>query len=124
MNDKTFNAVITGGASGLGAATAKNITSSGGNVTILDIQEELGKETANNLGENCNFIKIDITNETLVQDCYNNISRETSPISLSVNCAGIGTPNKVLNKEGPHSLELYTKIINVNLLKIIIIILY
>ena len=72
MNDKTFNAVITGGASGLGAATAKNVTSSGGNVTILDIQEELGKETANNLGENCNFIKIDITNETLVQDCYNN----------------------------------------------------
>ena len=57
MNDKTFNAVITGGASGLGAATAKNITSSGGNVTILDIQEELGKKTANNLGENCNFIK-------------------------------------------------------------------
>ncbi len=116
MNDKTFNAVITGGASGLGAATAKNITSSGGNVTILDIQEELGKKTANNLGENCNFIKIDITNETLVQDCYNNISLETGPISLSVNCAGIGTPNKVLNKEGPHSLELYIKIINVNLI--------
>ena len=116
MNDKTFNAVITGGASGLGAATAKNITSSGGNVTILDIQEKLGKETANNLGENCNFIKIDITNETLVQDCYNNISLETGPISLSVNCAGIGTPNKVLNKEGPHSLELYIKIINVNLI--------
>ena len=116
MNDKTFNAIITGGASGLGAATAKNITSSGGNVTILDIQEELGKKTANNLGENCNFIKIDITNETLVQDCYNNISLETGPISLSVNCAGIGTPNKVLNKEGPHSLELYIKIINVNLI--------
>ena len=116
MNDKTFNAVITGGASGLGAATAENVISSGGNATILDIQEELGKKTANTLGENCRFIKIDITNETLVQDCYNNISRETSPISLSVNCAGIGTPNKVLNKEGPHSLELYTKIINVNLI--------
>ena len=116
MNDKLFNAVITGGASGLGAATAENVISSGGNAIILDIQEELGKETANNLGENCNFIKIDITNETLVQDCYNNISLETGPISLSVNCAGIGTPNKVLNKEGPHSLELYIKIINVNLI--------
>ena len=47
MNDKTFNAIITGGASGLGAATAKNITSSGGNVTILDIQEELGSTDLN-----------------------------------------------------------------------------
>jgi len=115
MNNN-LNAIISGGASGLGASTAENIITSGGKVTILDIQEEFGKETANKLGEKCNFIKVDITEETIVQEYFIKVSKETGPISLSVNCAGIGTPAKVLNKDGSHSLALYTKIINVNLI--------
>ena len=104
MNN-SLNAVITGGASGLGAATAENLIESGGTVTIIDIQEKLGKETASRLGENCNYIKLDITQEKEVQENYSRISQEFGPILLSVNCAGIGTPAKVLTKDSTHSLE-------------------
>ena len=71
---ENLNAVITGGASGLGAATAKIVIENGGKATILDIQEDIGNKTAHNLGDNCKFIKLDITDEDSVEKCYKNIS--------------------------------------------------
>ena len=113
---ENLNAVITGGASGLGAATAEIVIEHGGKATILDIQEDIGNKTAHSLGDNCKFIKLDITDEDSVEKCYKNISEENGQISLSINCAGIGLPNKVLTKEGPSSLTDYSKIISINLI--------
>ncbi len=116
MNYKYSNAIITGGASGLGGATAENIVKFGGKVTIIDIQDELGTQKSQELGNNCNFINIDITNEGLVAKCFEEIKENQGEINLLVNCAGIGSPSKVLNKDGTCPLNLFSKIINVNLI--------
>ena len=116
MNYNNCNAVITGGASGLGGATADNIIEHGGRVTIIDIQEELGKNKQEALGSNCQYLNIDITNEDLILKSFTKIIENTGPINLTVNCAGIGSPSKVLNKEGTCPLNLFSKIINVNLI--------
>jgi NAD(P)-dependent dehydrogenase (short-subunit alcohol dehydrogenase family) len=116
MKFNNCNAVITGGASGLGAATADNIIENGGKVTIIDIQNELGIKKSKELGENCKYLNIDITNEDLVSENFENIIKNTGPINLTVNCAGIGSPSKVLNKEGTCPLNVFSKIINVNLI--------
>ena len=116
MKFNNCNAVITGGASGLGAATADNIIENGGKVTIIDIQNELGIKKSKELGKNCKYLNIDITNEDLVSESFENIIKNTGPINLTVNCAGIGSPSKVLNKEGTCPLSVFSKIINVNLI--------
>ena len=116
MNYNNCNAVITGGASGLGGATADSIIEHGGTVTIIDIQEELGKKKQEALGSNCQYLNIDITNEDLILKSFTKIIENTGPINLNVNCAGIGSPSKVLNKEGTCPLNLFSKIINVNLI--------
>ena len=116
MELSNCNAVITGGASGLGGATAEIVVKNGGRVTIIDIQNELGIEKSEQLGSNCNYLNIDITNEDLVSESLLKIVNNTGPINLAVNCAGIGSPSKVLNKEGTCPLNLFSKIINVNLI--------
>ena len=116
MELNNCNAVITGGASGLGGATADIIINNGGKVTIIDIQNDLGIKKAEELGDNCNYINIDITDENLVSENFSEIVKKTGPINLAVNCAGIGSPSKVLNKQGTCPLNLFTKIINVNLI--------
>ena len=116
MNYNNCNAVITGGASGLGGATADNIIEHGGKVTIIDIQEELGMKKAEKLGSNCQYLNVDITNEDVVSESFKTILKNTGSINLTVNCAGIGSPSKVLNKEGTCPLNLFSKIINVNLI--------
>jgi len=116
MELSNCNAVITGGASGLGGATADIVVKNGGRVTIIDIQNELGIEKSEKLGTNCNYLNIDITNEDLVSESLLKIVNNTGPINLAVNCAGIGSPSKVLNKEGTCPLNLFSKIINVNLI--------
>ena len=116
MELSNCNAVITGGASGLGGATADIIINNGGRVTIIDIQNDLGIKKAEELGSNCNYINIDITDEDLVAENFSEIVKNTGSINLAVNCAGIGSPSKVLNKEGTCPLNLFTKIINVNLI--------
>ena len=99
MEFSNCNAVITGGASGLGGATADIIINNGGRVTIIDIQNDLGIKKAEELGSNCNYINIDITDENLVSENFSEIVKNTGSINLAVNCAGIGSPSKVLNKE-------------------------
>jgi len=116
MNYQNCNAVITGGASGLGGATAENIIKYGGKVTIIDIQNDLGKKKSDELGNNCDFVKIDITDEQLVEKSFQEIKNNSGEINLLVNCAGIGSPSKVLNKDGTCPLNLFSKIINVNLI--------
>ena len=116
MELSNCNAVITGGASGLGGATADIVINNGGRVTIIDIQNDLGIKKAEELGSNCNYINIDITDENLVSENFSEIVKNTGSINLAVNCAGIGSPSKVLNKEGTCPLNLFTKIINVNLI--------
>ena len=84
MNYNNCNAVITGGASGLGGATADSIIEHGGRVTIIDIQEELGKNKQEELGSNCQYLNIDITNEDLILKNFTKIYRLNTLINICI----------------------------------------
>jgi len=108
-------AMVTGGASGLGKATVELLLREGAKVSILDRLEEAGEKLASQLGEGTLFVKADVTDEESVQAAVDKTVEAFGGIHFVVNCAGIGTPGKVLGKEGPMSLEQFNKVLQVNL---------
>jgi len=105
-------AVVTGGASGLGAATARALAAEGANVTILDLDETAGGAVADEIGGS--FVRTDVTS---VSDVARAISHAGRPLRVAVNCAGIATPGRVLDRTGaPSSVEAFHTVINVNLI--------
>ena len=113
---KKINAIVTGGASGLGEATVREITKNGGNATIFDFQEERGSILSKELGDNCIFLKTDVTNEESIINSLSSTLSKFKFINLLVNCAGIGIANKVIGKEQLHDSKIFQKVISVNLL--------
>lgn len=112
FTQKTF--LITGGGSGLGAATARLFRQSNANIVILDIDEELGKRTALALG--AAFVKTDVVDEEQVANAMDVALMKYGSIHGVVNCAGIGIAGKVLGKNGPMQLAQFRKVIEVNLI--------
>jgi 3-hydroxyacyl-CoA dehydrogenase/3-hydroxy-2-methylbutyryl-CoA dehydrogenase len=108
-------AVITGGASGLGKATAEKFASAGGKVAIFDLNEEGGKALAQQLGANALFAKVDVTDEASVQEAIAQTVQRFGAIHICVNCAGIGNAIKTYGKNGPFPLAGFNKILQVNL---------
>ena len=89
MNIEGKVAVITGGASGLGRATAEMIIANGGKVAILDLNEDLAKATANELGD-ARAYQVNVTDDESVSNAVNQIAEDFGAIHVNVNCAGIG----------------------------------
>ena len=114
IKNKTF--LITGGASGLGYATAKMIIENGGNAVLLDVNAETGEKAENELGKNTKFVKADVTSEEQVQNAVDAAVNHFGGINGVANCAGIGPAMRVVGKNGPHGLDFFTKIININLI--------
>ena len=85
------NAVISGGASGLGFATAQRIIDAGGQVVLLDINDEQGAASAKGLGDRASFINTDVSNEESVKAAVGQANEIMGGITLAVNCAGIVT---------------------------------
>jgi NAD(P)-dependent dehydrogenase (short-subunit alcohol dehydrogenase family) len=108
-------AVITGGASGLGLATAQRIIDSGGQVVLLDINDEQGNASAQELGDRATFINTDVSNEDSVKAAISQANETMRGITLAINCAGIATAGRALGREGPWPTELFNKVIQVNL---------
>lgn len=107
-------AVVTGGASGLGAATARRLAADRATVVVADLQEDLGEEVAAEL--NGVFVPTDVTDTDQVQAALD-VAGEAGTMRALVNCAGIGPPARTLNRDGtPHDLGLYQKVIQVNLI--------
>ena len=115
MELATAKAVITGGASGLGLATAQRVIGAGGQVVLLDINDELGESGAGELGERASYINTDVANEPSVKAAMQSASDTMGGITLAVNCAGIATAGRTLGREGPWPSELFNKVIQVNL---------
>ncbi len=106
--------IVTGGASGLGAATARRVAADAAKVLILDLQEELGNQMATEIGGA--FVKADVTNEADVAVAVDT-AVEMAPLFGLVNCAGIGPPQRTLNRENePHDLGMFKTIIEINLI--------
>jgi len=108
-------AVVTGGASGLGEATVRRIVEKGGRAAIFDLSEVLGRKLEKELGDKVIFIKTDVVSEESVTEALEKTISVFGKTDLLVNCAGIGTPQKILSKKGVHSLEAFSKVIQVNL---------
>jgi NAD(P)-dependent dehydrogenase (short-subunit alcohol dehydrogenase family) len=109
-------AVITGGASGLGNAVARLVVASGGRATMLDVQEELGRAAAAELGPAATFIKCDVTSEAEVNSAMSAARDAMGGLNLLVNCAGVVGAGRMLGKNGPMSGEFFTKVIHINLI--------
>lgn len=114
VSGSTF--LVTGGASGLGAATVRRLVAGGGNAIICDLNEELGGKLAGELGGQARFIKTDVADEAAVQAAVNLARDAFGGLQGAVNCAGIGTAMRVLGKDGPHNLEVFSFVIKVNLI--------
>ena len=105
-------AVVTGGASGLGLATAKALLAAGATVVIIDLPSSDGEAVAKEFG--LNFAPADVTDEAAVTAALD-LAESLGPIRVAVNCAGIGNAIKTVGKNGAFPLADFTKIINVNL---------
>jgi NAD(P)-dependent dehydrogenase (short-subunit alcohol dehydrogenase family) len=115
MNLASAKAVISGGASGLGLATAQRVIDSGGQVVLLDINDEQGAASAATLGERASFVNTDVSSEESVQAAMATANETMGGITLAVNCAGIATAGRTLGRDGPWPSELFNKVIQVNL---------
>ena len=116
MDIKGKVALVTGGASGLGAATVRMIVGSGGRAVILDLNEKLGAGIVGELGDSVRFVRADVSDPGDVEQAVKVATDAFGALHICANCAGIGDPQKVIGKEGPADLARYTKVIRVNLI--------
>jgi NAD(P)-dependent dehydrogenase (short-subunit alcohol dehydrogenase family) len=108
-------AVVTGGASGLGFASAQRVIDAGGQVVLFDINDELGAESAAKLGERASYLNTNVADEASVQASIRQAAETMGGITLAVNCAGIATAGRALGREGPWPSEMFNRVIQVNL---------
>ncbi|MCK8492235.1 3-hydroxyacyl-CoA dehydrogenase [Spirosoma sp. RP8] len=120
MQLNSSTALITGGASGLGEATARLLASNGANVVIVDLNEERGNALAEELGATARFIKANVTDEADVQAAVNLAVEAFGGLHINVNCAGVAEARKTVGKVdgvyGAHSLAAFQKVISINLI--------
>jgi NAD(P)-dependent dehydrogenase (short-subunit alcohol dehydrogenase family) len=109
-------AVVTGGASGLGNAVARQVVARGGRVAMLDISEDAGRASATELGPNASFVRCDVTSENDVNTAMNAARERMGSITLLVNCAGVVGAGRMLGKSGPMAGEFFTRVIHINLI--------
>ena len=110
-------AIVTGGGSGLGEATTREIVARGGRVTILDLARSKGAEVAKSLGGAAQFCEADVANEEQVRAAVEKTVALFGVVNIVVNCAGIGTAGRTVDKEGkPFDLALFRRTIEVNLI--------
>lgn len=113
MKLSTTAAIITGGASGLGEATARHFAENGAQVTILDRDVARGTEIAAEIGGF--FAETDVTDEVSVQAAIDLARDKMGRISATVNCAGIAVGIKTVGRDGPHPLDTFRRTIDINL---------
>jgi NAD(P)-dependent dehydrogenase (short-subunit alcohol dehydrogenase family) len=112
IQNKVF--VVTGGASGLGAATVKYLVHAGARVAFVDMNQELGYALKQHLGENAKFYPLDVTNEQTVKSFFLNVEQDFGQLNGLVNCAGIVPSAKILGRDGLHDLAMFQKVLEVN----------
>lgn len=105
--------VVTGGASGLGAGTARMLVKNGAKVVIADLQDEAAHQIATELNQK--YVHCDVTNEADAQAAID-AATELGPLFGLVNCAGIAPAARTVGKQGPHPLELFQKVVSINLI--------
>ncbi len=113
MNIQGKTALVTGGASGLGAACARMLAANGARVFLVDVNDALGNALAAEIGGGAKFIKADVSDAAEMEAAYGHVD---GPLHIAIQCAGIGKSRRTVNKEGPMDLEQFSKVIRVNLI--------
>lgn len=116
MNCSSIAAVVTGGASGLGAACIKHLAEKGAKVAIWDTDEGKGTALADDIGANAAFCPVDITDSDSILQALERTLGRFGSIQVVVNCAGIAPPARVVGKNGPMDIELFTRVVGINLI--------
>jgi NAD(P)-dependent dehydrogenase (short-subunit alcohol dehydrogenase family) len=122
MKLASATAIVSGGASGLGFATARKVVDAGGSVVLLDINEEQGRRSADDLGERARFVRADISSEAQVRDAVQQAAELMGSLTLAVNCAGVLLPARVLGRDGPMAAGDFERSLRINLLGTFILI--
>jgi len=109
-------AVISGGASGLGLATAARLVAGGGSVALLDVQDEAGRKAAAALGAAASYHHCDVTSDSAVDAAVQAAATHMGGLNVSVSCAGVATPGKLLGKDGPLPVAAFQRVLAINTL--------
>jgi len=108
--------LISGGASGLGAATARLLASDGGKVVIADFNADAGSKVAEEIGADATFVECDVTNADAVQAAVETTVSKYGAIHGGISCAGTGAAMRTVTKSGPHDITAFTRILEINLI--------
>jgi NAD(P)-dependent dehydrogenase (short-subunit alcohol dehydrogenase family) len=114
MQIENSTAIVTGGASGLGLATATALVERGAEVFVLDLASDHAEAMVAALGDRAHLIPTDVRDEVAVQRAVDTAA-SAGDLRICVNCAGVGTPGKLVGREGPLALEQFTKVVGINL---------
>ena len=115
MQIKDHSFLIPGGASGLGAATARQLVDGGGSVVLADLNAAAGAAFAKSLGARARFVATDVTNEAQVQRAVDTAVKTFGALHGLINCAGVAPAERVIGRNGPHALDSFSRVININL---------
>ncbi len=116
MQIKNNTFLVTGGASGLGAATVEMFAAHGGNVVVADLSIDAGQALVSKLGKQARFVECDVSREDHAKAAVEAATKEFGALHGLVNCAGIAIGEKTVGRDGPHRLESFARVINVNLI--------
>lgn len=109
--------LVSGGGSGLGAATARMLAESGARVAICDINRDTSEALAAELGANrARYFAMNVTSEESIEEALADTLKAFGPLHAAINCAGIGLAERTVSKQGPHALASFTRVIQVNLI--------
>jgi NAD(P)-dependent dehydrogenase (short-subunit alcohol dehydrogenase family) len=109
-------AVISGGASGLGLATAARLAAAGAQVALLDVQDDAGRKAAVDLGAAASYWHCDVTSEADVEKAVGAAAARMGGLNVSISCAGVATPGKLLGKDGPLPAAAFQRVLAINTL--------
>lgn len=107
-------ALVTGGGSGLGEATARRLHAAGAAVVIVDLPSSNGPAVADDLGDRARFVAADVRDEAQVQAAIG-AAKELGQLRIAVTCAGVATPGRIIGRKGVHALDQYKTVIDINL---------
>ncbi len=121
MQLKDLRAIVTGGASGLGFATAERIVRCGGKVALLDVNDAQGTAAAASLGASATFLRTDVSDEAAVDASVGSAAQWLGGLNAAVNCAGVATPGRLVGKQGPLAGAAFRKVIEINLVGTVLV---